>query len=83
MYKLDEIATNTGKLASSVDSALSRVFTMLEKREESSRRGVVILTSVLGLLLVILTLAVTKFELNAGSKDGHNITLKEHANDRQ
>jgi hypothetical protein len=83
LYKLDDIASNTGKLASSVDGALGRVFNMLEKREDNSRRSSVILASVLGLLLVILTLAVTKFELNAGSKDGHNITLKEHTNDRQ
>lgn len=78
LYKLDDIASNTGKLANSVDSALGRVFTMLEKREDTSRRGSIIITSVLGLLLVIMALAITKFELSAGSKDGHNITIKEN-----
>lgn len=78
LYKLDDIASNTGKLASSVDGALGRVFTMLEKREDASRRGGAIITSVLGLLLIIMALAITKFELQAGSKDGHSITIKEH-----
>lgn len=78
MYKLDEIAANTGKLASSVENALARVFTMLERREDTSRKASLFVTSILGLLLVILALAVTKFELQAGSKDGHSITLKEH-----
>jgi hypothetical protein len=77
LYKLDDIATNTGKLASSVDNALGRVFTMLEKRDEGSRRGAIIITSVIGTLLIILALAATKLELTAGSKDGHNITIKE------
>lgn len=78
LYKLDDIASNTGKLATSVDGALGRVFTMLEKREDSSRRGSILVTGILGLLLVILSLAVTKFELQAGSKDGHSISIKEH-----
>ncbi len=78
LFKLDDIATNTGKLATSVDTALGRVFTMLEKREEGSRRGSILVTGILGMLLIILALAVTKFELQAGSKDGHNITIKEH-----
>lgn len=78
MYKLDEIASNTGKLASSVENALTRVFIMLERKEASSRVQSVIVTGVLSLLLVILGLAATKFELQAGSsKDGHNISIKE------
>ena len=78
LYKLDDIATNTGKLANSVDGALGRVFTMLEKREDGSRKGSLITTSVLGLLLVILGLAVTKLQLTAGNKDA-NITIQEQS----
>jgi len=40
--------------------------------------GSILVTGILGLLLVILSLAVTKFELQAGSKDGHSISIKEH-----
>jgi hypothetical protein len=79
LFKLDDIATNTGKLANSVDTALGRVFTMLEKREDNSRRGSAIVTGILGLLLIILSLAVTKFELQAGNKDSH-ITIRENGN---
>lgn len=78
LYKLDDIATNTGKLANSVDGALGRVFTMLEKREDGSRKGSLITTSVLGLLLVILGLAVTKLQLSAGNKDA-SITIQEQS----
>ena len=77
LFKLDDIATNTGKLAHSVDTALNRVFNMLEKREDNSRRGSLVVTGLLGLLLVILSLAVTKFELSASSKDSQ-ITIREH-----
>lgn len=77
LYKLDDIALNTGKLASSVDGALGRVFTMLEKQEDSSRKSSIIVTSVLGLLLVIMALAITKLELYAGNKDGATISIKE------
>jgi len=80
VYKLDDIAINTGKLAYSVDSALGRVFTMLEKREDGSRKSAIVLATTLGLLLIIMSLAITKFELSAGSKDGHNITIREHNN---
>lgn len=85
LYKLDDIASNTGKLATSVDGALGRVFTMLEKREDSSRRGSVIVTSVLGLLLVIMALAITKFELSAAGSDGSHISIKEqlHGRDKE
>lgn len=82
LYKLDDIALNTGKLASSVDGALSRVFTMLEKREDNSRKGSIIVTSVLGLLLVIMALAITRLELFAGDASGHSITIKERSYDR-
>lgn len=81
LYKLDDIATNTGKLANSVDGALGRVFTMLEKREDGSRKGSLITTSVLGLLLVILGLAVTKLQLSASTKDA-NITIQDQSHGR-
>ena len=51
---------------------------MLEKREDGSRKGSLITTSVLGLLLVILGLAVTKLQLTAGNKDA-NITIQEQS----
>ena len=75
LYKLDDIAANTGKLATSVDSALSRVFSMLEKREEGSRRASILVTGTMGLLLIIMSLAITKYELSAGSD---NIAIGQH-----
>ncbi len=79
LFKLDDIASNTGKLATSVDGALGRVFTMLEKREDNSRKGSIIVTSILGLLLVIMALAVTRLELFAGTSSGTSITIKERS----